>query len=338
LTDDQRAAVTHGEGPLLILAGAGSGKTRVITRRVAYLLAQGVKPWSILAITFTNKAAGEMRGRVEQLVPGNKVWVSTFHSLGARLLRQYADRLGFDRNFTIYDTDDRNKLVKDALEACGIDNVKFSPERIAGAIGKAKNQLVTPPHYERTATDFFSQTVSKVYHGYEKRLRQANAMDFDDLLYLPAMALRTNEELREELDARFRYVLIDEYQDTNSAQYEIAKRLSLNYPNLCVVGDPDQSIYKWGGSDIKNILDFERDFPDARVITLSQNYRSTKAILHAASVLIDHNKQRKKKTLVTDNPQGEPVRILTFDNGLDEAEGVVMRIKEAVKAGTFRYR
>src|SRR5262249_36552639 len=196
LTDDQRAAVTHGEGPLLLLAGAGPGQTRGITRRVAYLLAQGVKPWSIRAITFTNKAAGEMRGRVEQLVPGNKVWVSTFHSLGARLLRQYADRLGFDRNFTIYDTDDRSKLVKDALAASGIDDVKFSPERIAGAIGKANNQLITPPQYERTANDFFSQTVSKVYHAYEKRLRQANAMDFDDLLYLPAMALKSNEELR----------------------------------------------------------------------------------------------------------------------------------------------
>ncbi len=338
LTDDQRAAVTHGTGPLLILAGAGSGKTRVITRRVAHLLAQGVKPWNILAITFTNKAAGEMRHRVEQAVPGNKVWVSTFHSLGARLLRQYADRLGFDRNFTIYDIDDRNKLVKDALHGAGIDDVKFSPERIAGAISKAKNQLLTPPQYERTANDFFSQTVAKVYHGYEKRLRAASAMDFDDLLYLPAMALKTNEELRAELDARFRHVLIDEYQDTNSAQYEIAKRLSQDHPNLCVVGDPDQSIYKWRGSDIKNILDFERDFPAARVITLAQNYRSTKAILHAASVLIDHNKQRKKKKLITDNPQGAPVRILTFDNGLDEAEGAVMRIKEAVKEGRFRYR
>ena len=699
LTDDQRAAVTHGEGPLLILAGAGSGKTRVITRRVAYLLSQGVRAGSVLAITFTNKAAGEMRGRVEQLVPGNRVWVSTFHSLGARLLRQYSDRLGFDRNFTIYDIDDRNKLVKDALAASGIDDVKFSPERIAGAISKAKNQLTTPPQYERAAADYFTQTVAKVYHGYEKRLRQANAMDFDDLLYLPALALRHNEELRAELDARFRYVLIDEYQDTNSAQYEIAKRLSLNHPNLCVVGDPDQcllpgtlvetptgpkpieqihdgddvlsavgwgrvtpmrvdkamvsphrgkivrirveggltiratpnhicfarlqpdpnlhfvylmwkrgvgyrlgttrgvrtskdgtimsglqvrtnqevadamwivrtcrssaearfyehlysvryglptmvffvrgrnmditqdhidrlyreidtqsgaarlmadfhldrrfphhrpgavtrgeiarrliqftvfgdprpktgkrwhehrvqlitsgtplreealaaalpvrsgnkgtwrietsrkgyddaltlagriseidefdvvsrarltkskafpfmpaghlhpgmvvpvcvdggieerriesvdwedydgpvydlsvpetrnfvanglvvhnSIYKWRGSDIKNILDFERDFPSARVITLSQNYRSTKAILHAASVLIDRNKHRKKKTLVTDNPQGEPVRVLTFDTGLDEAEGVVVRIKEAVRDGRFRYR
>jgi DNA helicase-2/ATP-dependent DNA helicase PcrA len=338
LTDDQRAAVTHGEGPLLILAGAGSGKTRVITRRVAYLLQSGVRASNILAITFTNKAAGEMKTRVEKLVPGNKVWVSTFHSLGARLLRQYGDRLGFDRNFTIYDMDDRGKLLKDAVEASGLDNVKFSPDRIGSEISKAKNKLVTPPQFARTATDFFQQTVAAVYPLYEKRLRAANAMDFDDLLYLPAMALRNNEELRADLDARFRYVLIDEYQDTNSAQYEIAKRLSMSYPNLCVVGDPDQSIYKWRGSDIKNILDFERDFPAARVITLAQNYRSTKAILHAASVLIGHNRQRKKKELVTDNPQGEPVQVLTFDNGLDEAEGVVVRIKEAVKGGKFKYR
>ncbi|MBA4189540.1 MAG: ATP-dependent DNA helicase [Planctomycetaceae bacterium] len=338
LTDDQQAAVIHGEGPLLILAGAGSGKTRVITRRVAYLLSQGIRPSNILAITFTNKAAGEMRGRVEQLVPGNRVIVSTFHALGARLLRQYAERLGFDRNFTIYDMDDRNKLIKAALESCGIDNVKFSPERIGSAISKAKNALITPPQYDKTATDFFTQTVSKVYVGYEKRLRAANAMDFDDLLYLPAMAMRHNEELRAELDNRFRYVLIDEYQDTNSAQYEIAKRLSIHHPNLCVVGDPDQSIYKWRGSDIKNILDFERDFPAARVITLNKNYRSTKTILHAASTLIDHNKQRKKKSLVTDNPQGDPVRVITFDNGLDEAEGIVMRIKDAVTKGKFKYR
>ncbi|MBN9120867.1 MAG: UvrD-helicase domain-containing protein [Planctomycetes bacterium] len=338
LTDDQRAAVTHGEGPLLILAGAGSGKTRVITRRVAHLLRSGVRPSNILAITFTNKAAGEMKNRVEKLVPGNRVWVSTFHSLGARLLRQYADRLGFDRNFTIYDMDDRTKLVKDALEASGIDNVKFSPERIGGAISKAKNQLVTPPQYERTATDFFAQVTAKVYHGYERRLRAANAMDFDDLLYLPAMALRTNADLRAELDARFKYVLIDEYQDTNSAQYQMVKQLCLDYPNLCVVGDPDQSIYKWRSADIRNILDFEKDFPNTRVITLSQNYRSTKSIIHAANVLIDHNKQRKKKELVTDNPQGAPVNVVTFDNGLDEAEGVVVRIKEAVKAGKFKYR
>jgi DNA helicase-2/ATP-dependent DNA helicase PcrA len=338
LTDAQRAAVTHGDGPLLVLAGAGSGKTRVITRRVAWLLAQGVRPNNVLAITFTNKAAGEMKSRVEKLVPGNRVWVSTFHSLGARLLRQYADRLGFDRNFTIYDTDDRAKIVKEALAAAGIDDVKFSPERIAHAISKAKNQLVTPKEYEKGAVDFFTQTVSKVYFGYDKRLRAAHAFDFDDLLYLPAMALRHNEELRKELDARFKYVLIDEYQDTNLAQYEIVSKLSQDHPNLCVVGDPDQSIYRWRNADIRNILDFERDFPSARVITLERNYRSTRAILHAVNALIDHNKQRKKKSLVTDNEPGEPVRVITFDNGLDEAEGIALRIKEAVKEGKFGYK
>ena len=337
LTPPQQAAVTHGEGPLLILAGAGSGKTRVITRRVAYLLQSGVRAGNILAITFTNKAAGEMRNRVEQLVPGNRVWVSTFHSLGARLLRQYADRLDLDKNFTIYDTDDRAKLVKDALAAAGIDDVKFTPDRLAGAIGKAKNQLLTPKLYAENARDFFTQTVAKVYTFYEKKLRQANAMDFDDLLYIPAMALRHNEEFRADLDSRFKYVLIDEYQDTNSAQYEIVRRLSLNYPNICVVGDPDQSIYKWRGSDIRNILDFERDFPNATVITLEQNYRSTKTILAAASAVIDRNTERKKKTLITENPQGDPVRVITFDNGLDEAEGVVTRIKAEVAAGKRKY-
>lgn len=338
LTDDQRAAVTYGEGPLLILAGAGSGKTRVITRRVAHLLRSGVRSGSILAITFTNKAAAEMRKRIDAIVPGNRLWICTFHSLGARLLRMYADRLQIDRNFTIYDVDDRNKLVKDAFEATGSDHAKFTPDRLGGAISKAKNQLLTPKQFEQQAHDFFSQTVAKVYYGYEKRLRAANGMDFDDLLYLPALALRHNEELRAELDARFRYILIDEYQDTNLAQYEIARRLSLNYPNLCVVGDPDQSIYKWRGSDIKNILDFERDFPNAKVITLQQNYRSTKSILHAASTLIDHNKYRKKKTLVTENPAGDAVKVLTFNTGLDEAEGVVQRIKQQVASGSARYR
>jgi DNA helicase II / ATP-dependent DNA helicase PcrA len=338
LTADQRAAVVHGDGPLLILAGAGSGKTRVITRRVAHLLQTGVRPGQILAITFTNKAAGEMRHRVEALVPGNRVWVSTFHSLGARLLRQYADRLGIDRNFTIYDVDDRNKLVKDALNQIGADDVKFTPERIAGAISKAKNALQTPAKYAEAARDFFHQTAAKAYTAYEKKLRAANGMDFDDLLYLPAMAVRVNEDLRADLDARFRYVLIDEYQDTNQAQYEIARRLSLTHPNLCVVGDPDQSIYKWRGSDIRNILDFERDFPAATVITLSQNYRSTPQILHAAGTVIDKNTQRKKKQLVTDNPAGDPVRVLTYDTGLDEAEGIVVRIKEAVAAGPAKYR
>jgi len=700
LTPAQAAAVMHGEGPLLILAGAGSGKTRVITRRVAYLLQSGVRASNILAITFTNKAAGEMRHRVEQLVPGNRVFVSTFHSLGARVLRQYADRLNIDKNFTIYDTDDRNKLVKEALERAGIDNTKFTPERLGGAISKAKNALLTPARFAETATDFFSQSVARIYTAYEKQLRAANAMDFDDLLYLPAMALKMNEELRAELDNRFRYVLIDEYQDTNMAQYEIAKRLSIHNPNICVVGDPDQcllpstvvttdsglkridkvkegdlilsaigwgkvapkrvekvmcnpyegtiirikltdgqtiratpnhicfarlqadsqrhhvylmykkgvgyrlgttrgvraskdgvimsglqvrtnqevadaiwvartcdtaaearyyealysvlygiptaiffvrgrstimtqelidrlfasvdtlggakrlmadllldrrfphhrpgavvrgelarrfvlftmfgdvrpktegrwhehrvqlvtsgeplrqraaavdlpvrngnkgtwrietsrqgyddamtlagriceldaefelvsrarltpqkpflampashlrpgmivpvhegsvivekeviaidweaytgpvydlsiphtrnfianglvvhnSIYKWRGSDIRNILDFERDYPTAKVITLEQNYRSTQAILAAAGAVIDHNKQRKKKRLITENPTGDPVRVLTFDNGLDEAEGIVLQLKAAVAEKKYKYR
>jgi DNA helicase-2/ATP-dependent DNA helicase PcrA len=333
LTAAQREAVTHFEGPLLILAGAGSGKTRVITRRVAWLLQQGVRPYNILAITFTNKAAGEMRQRVEALVSNSRVWVSTFHSLGARLLRQYHDRVNIDRNFTIYDQADRTRLTKDALEAIGIDNVRFTPDRIAGAISKAKNQLLSPEKFEPKAADFFTQTVARVYYEYEKRLREANAVDFDDLLMLPALALRHDQDLRSELDSRLKFVLIDEYQDTNMAQYEIAHRLSIDHPNICVVGDPDQSIYKWRGSDIRNILDFERDFPNARVITLDLNYRSTKSILAAADSLITHNKQRKPKDLRTDNPHGEPVNVLTFDTGLDEAEGVVRQIKEAHDRG-----
>jgi len=338
LTWAQQEAVTHFQGPLLILAGAGSGKTRVITRRVAWLLQQGVRPGNILAITFTNKAAGEMKQRVNALIPGNKVWISTFHSLGARLLRQYGERINLDRNFTIYDTDDRNRVVKQALEAAGLDNVKFTPERIGAAISKAKNQLLTPDRYAATGSDFFTNTVAKVYAIYQRKLRDANGMDFDDLLYIPALALRMDEELRAELDSRFRFVLIDEYQDTNSAQYEIARRLSVDHRNLCVVGDPDQSIYRWRGSDIKNILDFERDFPDARVITLDKNYRSTPAILRAASAVIDHNRQRKKKTLRTDNPDGEPVRVLTFDTGLDEANLIAERIKDAVASNRYAFR
>ncbi len=338
LTPTQRQAVTYGDGPLLIVAGAGSGKTRVITRRVAHLIAQGVRAYQILAITFTNKAAGEMRQRIEALLPGQGVWISTFHSLGARLLRQYADRLDLDRNFTIYDQADRTRLVKIALDATNIDNARFTPETIQATISKAKNQLLLPDAYARTASDFFAMTVAKVYAVYERKLREANALDFDDLLMWPALALKNNPELRAELDARFRYVLIDEYQDTNKAQYAIARGLSPDYPNICVVGDPDQSIYKWRGSDIRNILDFERDFPKAKVITLERNYRSTKAILHAASHLIASNKERKPKNLYTENPQGQPVSVLHFETGLDEADAIVRRIAEAVKAGRRHYR
>ena len=534
LTPAQQEAVAHFEGPLLILAAAGSGKTRVITRRVAWLLQQGVRASNILAITFTNKAATEMRERVEKLAPGNRVMIRTFHSLGATLLRQYADRLAIDRNFTIYDTDDRNRIVKNALEASGMDNAKFTPESIGAAISKAKNQLLTPEEFARGNSDYFGKVVAKIYGMYQKKLRESNAMDFDDLLFQPAMALRHNPELRADLDSRFRFVLIDEYQDTNLAQYEIAHHLSIDQRNLCVVGDPDQclipgtmiatssgirpiediqdgdyvlactgrgqiesvlcdkvmskphqgdlvvirlvggaeihatsnhvcfarmsdraknirrplfivrhneadaarfhnwphlplpdgerysgylvsapesepdpilhlhrrasysciragnvqegmifptlenglvterevhsverkmyeglvydlsvpkvhnyvangivvhnSIYRWRGSDIRNILDFEKHYPDARVVMLGNNFRSTKAILNAAGHLIEHNTKRKKKPLVTDNPTGDPVRILTFDSGLDEADLVAGQIRKEVDEGRWKYR
>jgi len=338
LTPPQREAVEHLDGPLLILAGPGSGKTRVITCRVAHLLKQGVKPYNILAITFTNKAANEMRQRIQALVPGCRVWISTFHSFGAKLLRLYGDRLELDRNFTIYDQNDRTKLVKSALEAANIDNVRFTPERIEGAISRAKNQLLTPEKYGKEADDFFKQVVGTVYPLYEKKLRAANALDFDDLLLWPALALKHNTELRAELDERFRYVLIDEYQDTNHAQYVIARQLSLDNQNLCVVGDVDQSVYGWRGANIRNLLDFERDYPAAHIIKLERNYRSTQSILNAAGALIAHNKQRKAKRLYTENPPGEPVRILTYETGLDEADGVAKRIRDAVAAGKRHYR
>jgi DNA helicase-2/ATP-dependent DNA helicase PcrA len=338
LTPQQREAVTHMEGPLLVVAGAGSGKTRVITRRVAWLLQQGVRPYNVLAITFTNKAAGEMRQRVEALATHRGVMVSTFHSLGARLLRQYAERVDLDPKFTIYDQSDRVKMVKAAVEAANVDNVRFTPETIQAAISKAKNQLLTPDKYASQASDFFTKTVAHVYPLYEKRMRAANALDFDDLLMWPALALKNNAELRAELDARFRFILIDEYQDTNKAQYDMARLMAVDQPNLCVVGDPDQSIYKWRGADIRNILEFERDFPSVRVITLERNYRSTRPILEAANHVIANNRQRKPKNLQTEKTGGSPVRILTFETGRHEAESIARQIREAVRQGQRAYR
>jgi DNA helicase-2/ATP-dependent DNA helicase PcrA len=338
LTESQREAVLHMDGPVLVLAGPGSGKTRVITCRIAHLIDQGVRPSQILAITFTNKAANEMKQRVEAMLPGKGVWISTFHSLGVRLLRQYADRLGLDRNFTIYDQADRTRLVKTALDLAEIDNVRFTPDTIQGAISKAKNQLLTPGAYAHQAKDYFQQIVAQVYEVYEKKMRDAAALDFDDLLMWPALALKNDDDLRAELDARFRYVLIDEYQDTNKAQYAIARGLTMDHPNLCVVGDPDQSIYLWRGSDIRNILNFERDFPQARVITLGENFRSTKAILRVADHLIAHNQERKAKELYTSNDEGTKVGVLLCETGLEEADVVVKRIKDAVESGKRKYR
>jgi DNA helicase-2/ATP-dependent DNA helicase PcrA len=352
LTPAQREAVTHLDGPLLILAAAGSGKTRVITRRMAYLVQQGIRPHEILAVTFTNKAAGEMRNRIWQHLPASHridhvgvefpphrfLRVSTFHSFGVYFLRRYGDRLKLDSKFTIYDQQDRTRLIKQSLEAANIDNGRYTPERVESAISKAKNQLLGPERYAAQAVDFFSQTVARVYPIYERRLHESNALDFDDLLLLPALALKNDPELRAEVDARYRYILVDEYQDTNLAQYSIIRSLSIDYPNLCVVGDPDQSIYRWRGSDIRNILDFERDFPKATVIYLDRNYRSTKSILRAAGHLITFNRHRKPKDLVTDNPIGQPVSILTFETGEEEAEGIAMRIREAVDSGRRNFR
>lgn len=337
LTPSQAEAVQHIDGPLLVLAGPGSGKTRVITRRVAYMLQQGVRPWNILAITFTNKAAGEMRRRVLDLVPGSRVLICTFHSLGARLLRQYADRIGLDRGFTIYDQADRLQVVKEAMAAAQVDVHALTPDRVQGAISKAKNLLHGPAEYAGTADDFIAQSVARIYPIYEKRLRAVNALDFDDLLYWFGLMLRRVPEVRAELDERFRYVMIDEYQDTNFAQYVIARQLSLDYPNLAVVGDPDQSIYKFRGSDIRNILDFERDFPEAKVVRLEQNYRSTKNILRAADQLISFNRKRKPKTLATSNPDGTPIQIRTFYDGLAEAEALARHVAHLVRHEGRRY-
>ncbi len=338
LTPEQIEAVTHVDGPMLILAAAGSGKTRVITRRIAYLLSQGISPHHILAITFTNKAANEMRQRVDTMVKDSRLWISTFHSMGVRLLRLYAEQIGIDRNFTIYDIEDRNKLIKLVLETSGFDRVRFSADTIGSAISKAKNQLLTPEKYAGSSGDYFTQVVAKVYAAYQRKLKESNALDFDDLLYIPAIVLQTQEALRHELDQRFRYILVDEYQDTNEAQYVLIRQLSRDFRNICVVGDPDQSIYRWRGSDIKNILQFEKDFPEAHVITLEKNFRSTPAILQAAGSLIEKNTQRKKKNLLTDNPPGKAVRFITYETGQDEAIETGRSIRDLVNNEQCRYR
>ncbi len=338
LNEPQRQAVTHFEGPALILAGPGSGKTRVITRRIAWLIAQGVKPWHILAITFTNKAAGEMRARVEAIAPQKGAIISTFHSFGVRFMRQYAARLGFEPTFTIYDQTDRGRMTKIALEDAKVDSNRFSPEAISGAISRAKNQLLSPDRYAAEARDFFSRAVAEVYPRYEKRMRDAGALDFDDLLYWPALALRNDPTLRTEADERWRFVLVDEYQDTNTAQYAIARNLCQDYPNLLVVGDPDQSIYKFRGSDIRNILDFERDYPGAKILHLSDNYRSSRHILRAADALIANNQQRKPKKLTPREREGRPVEVVTHDDQGREADAIARLVKEEVQSGRRSFR
>ncbi len=337
LTAAQRTAVEHVAGPLLVLAGPGSGKTRVVTRRIAHLVEQGIPPRQILAITFTNKAAGEMAERVAGLLPGTRVWVSTFHKFCARLLRQHAGVVGLQSNFTILDSGDQKAALRRVLTSLDLDPVHYSPEKVGYRISTAKNDLITPSLFaERFAEgvgDHWEATVARVYPAYQKWLLDSNAVDFDDLLVHVALMLTEHAELRRELDERFRYVLVDEYQDTNSAQYQIVRALSQLHPNLCVTGDPDQSIYGWRGARIANILRFEQDYPEACVVRLEDNFRSTPSILRSADALIGHNTRRKPKQLITANPDGPPVELLMFADGFMEADGLARRIRAAVDSG-----
>ncbi len=326
LTPPQSQAVTHVHGPLLVLAGAGSGKTRVITRRIAHLVQRvGVPPWNVLAITFTNKAAGEMQARVGELVSQRQaqaVTVCTFHSFCARTIRRFADRLGLGRVYSIYDTADQIRAMKQALESLQISTSNFPPGRVLGTISNAKNQLLDPNAYAAGATDFYSRTVGEIFKKYQAILAKNQALDFDDLLLSTVTLLRDHSDVLAQLRDRYRYLLIDEYQDTNHAQFTLAHALSAEHGHICVTGDPDQSIYGWRGANIQNILEFERHYPGVTTIRLEQNYRSTKAILAVADGLIRHNTQRKHKSLWTENQEGDPIHVITCRDERHEAQWV----------------
>ena len=322
LNKEQQQAVQHTEGPLLILAGAGSGKTKVLTVRIAHLLAQGVNPYEILAITFTNKAAKEMKSRVEGLVGdvANRIWLSTFHSFCAKFLRFELDNfLGYNSNFTIYDTSDSQAVIKAALKALNLDDKYYPVGAMIGAISDAKNKLLFASDFRKQARDFYQQKVADVYEYYERELRKNNALDFDDLLLVAVKLLQSNEAVLDKYSKRFRYVMIDEYQDTNHAQYLLAKLLASHWKNIAVVGDADQSIYAWRGADIQNILDFEKDYPNCTSIKLEQNYRSTKIILDAANAVIENNEDRPKKNLWTDKTEGAKIQHFTAQSEHEEA-------------------
>lgn len=322
LNKEQQQAVQHTEGPLLILAGAGSGKTKVLTVRIAHLLAQGVNPYEILAITFTNKAAKEMKSRVESLVGdvANRIWLSTFHSFCAKFLRFELDNfLGYNSNFTIYDTSDSQAVIKAALKALNLDDKYYPVGAMIGAISDAKNKLLFASDFRKQARDFYQQKVADVYEYYERELRKNNALDFDDLLLVAVKLLQSNAAVLDKYSKRFRYVMIDEYQDTNHAQYLLAKLLASHWKNIAVVGDADQSIYAWRGADIQNILDFEKDYPNCTSIKLEQNYRSTKIILDAANAVIENNEGRPKKNLWTDKTEGAKIQHFTAQSEHEEA-------------------
>ncbi len=341
LNEPQREAVNYTDGPLLILAGAGSGKTRVLTHRIAYLIDEkGVNPWNILAITFTNKAAGEMRNRVDQLVGygSESIWVSTFHSMCVRILRRHIGLLGYDTNFTIYDTDDQKTLMKDICKLLQIDTKILKERSLMASISHAKEELITPEEFTLNAGGDFSQRkVAEVYTEYERQLRANNALDFDDLLLKTVQLFQTQRDVLDYYQERFRYIMVDEYQDTNTVQFELVRLLASRYRNLCVVGDDDQSIYKFRGANIKNILNFEQFFEETKVIKLEQNYRSTGNILNAANAVIRNNYGRKKKTLWTDNGDGGKIRLRQFDTAFDEAEYIVDDIRRHVDDGEGAY-
>ena len=340
LNREQKKAVFHTEGPVLILAGAGSGKTRVITHRVAYLLDEcEVDPWNILAITFTNKAAGEMRHRVDDLVGfgAESVWISTFHSLCVRILRRHIDLLGYGTAFTIYDTDDQKTLMKEACKRAQIDTKELKERAILSAVSSAKNELQTPSQYrdEHAGESLLQKKISDAYEEYQRLLMKNNALDFDDLLMKTVELFRIHKDVLQQYQNRFRYIMVDEYQDTNTAQFELVRLLAGTRRNLCVVGDDDQSIYKFRGANIRNILDFEKVYPDAFVVKLEQNYRSTGNVLGAANAVIRNNSRRKAKTLWTDHGDGAKIRLKQFDTGMQEAAFVAQDIRERVAGGRY---
>ena len=341
LNPQQYQAVCHYEGPLLILAGAGSGKTRVLTHRVAWLIEEkNVNPWNIMAITFTNKAAGEMRDRVEAMLGGalGGVWVATFHSTCVRILRRYIDRIGFENNFTIYDSEDQKSVIKDICKRLQIDTKLYRERFFMAEISAAKDEMLSPVDYALKAQgDQRMQKVAEVYKEYQRQLFDNNALDFDDLICRTVELFQSCPEVLEQYQERFRFIMVDEYQDTNTAQFKLVSLLAAKYRNLCVVGDDDQSIYRFRGANIGNILNFEQFFPDAEVIRLEQNYRSTQNILNAANAVISHNKGRKEKTLWTDNGEGEKIRFRQFMNSFEEAEYVAGIISQKVGAGKWKY-
>ena len=342
LNPPQQEAVFHTEGPLLILAGAGSGKTRVLTHRIAHLIAdKGVNPFNILAITFTNKAAQEMRERVDKLTgaDGMSVWVATFHSTCVRILRRYIDRLGYDNRFTIYDSDDQKTLMKEICRKLNIDTKKYKERSLLAQISHAKDEMITPDEMEMNAGgDFNQKKVAQVYREYQAALKSNNALDFDDLLVKTVELFQNCVDVLESYQEKFRYIMVDEYQDTNTVQFKFVSLLAARYGNLCVVGDDDQSIYKFRGANIGNILGFERVFPDAKVIRLEQNYRSTKNILNAANEVIANNAARKEKRLWTENPEGEKLHFRQFMNGFEEAEYVIGDIAKKKREHLADYR